>query len=142
MANFNKVYLMGNLTREPELRVTPKGTAVCQFGIAVSRQWRDEAGQTHEEATFVDVEAWGKQGETISKHCAKGRPLFVEGRLKFEQWEDKTSKQKRSRLRVVLEAFQFVGGKPAGSPASGAPAHGEAGGSGNGSKDSEVPPEF
>jgi single-strand DNA-binding protein len=119
MANFNKVYLMGNLTRDPEMRVTPKGTAICQFGLAVSRSWKDESGQTREEATFVDIEAWGKPGEIISKYCTKGRPLFVEGRLKFDQWEDKTSGQKRSKLKVVLENFQFIGGRGDGAQGAG-----------------------
>lgn len=109
MANFNKVYLIGNLTRDPELRVTPKGTAICQFGIAVNRQFKDESGAMRDDTTFVDIEAWGKQGETISKYCTKGRPLFIEGRLKLDQWEDKTSGQKRSKLKVVLEGFQFLG---------------------------------
>lgn len=108
MANFNKVYLIGNLTRDPELRVTPKGTAICQFGLAVNRQFKDESGALRDDTTFVDIEAWGKQGETISKYCQKGRPLFVEGRLKLDQWEDKTSGQKRSKLKVVLEGFQFL----------------------------------
>jgi single-strand DNA-binding protein len=119
MANFNKVYLMGNLTRDPEMRVTPKGTAICQFGLAISRSWKDESGQTREETAFVDIEAWAKQGEIISKYCTKGRPLFVEGRLKFDQWEDKTSGQKRSKLKVVLENFQFIGGRADGAPAAG-----------------------
>ncbi len=119
MANFNKVYLMGNLTRDPEMRVTPKGTAICQFGLAISRSWKDESGQTREETAFVDIEAWGKQGEVIAKYCTKGRPLFVEGRLKFDQWEDKTSGQKRSKLKVVLENFQFIGGRGDGAPAAG-----------------------
>ena len=124
MANFNKVYLIGNLTRDPELRVTPKGTAICQFGLAVNRQFKDESGALRDETTFVDIEAWGKQGETISKYCTKGRPLFVEGRLKFDQWEDKTSGQKRSKLKVVLEGFQFLGsgqrdGAPGGAPGGG-----------------------
>jgi len=122
MANFNKVYLIGNLTRDPELRVTPKGTAICQFGLAVNRQFKDESGALRDETTFVDIEAWGKQGETISKYCTKGRPLFVEGRLKFDQWEDKTSGQKRSKLKVVLEGFQFLGsGQRDGAPGGGAP---------------------
>lgn len=110
MANFNKVYLIGNLTRDPELRVTPKGTAICQFGLAVNRQFKDESGAMRDDTTFVDIEAWGRQGETISKYCTKGRPLFVEGRLKLDQWEDKASGQKRSKLKVVLEGFQFLGG--------------------------------
>jgi single-strand DNA-binding protein len=124
MANFNKVYLLGNLTRDPELRVTPKGTAICQFGLAISRSWKDESGQTREETAFVDIEAWGKQGEIISKYCTKGRPLFVEGRLKFDQWEDKTSGQKRSKLKVVLENFQFIGGRGDGAPGAAGPASG------------------
>ncbi len=107
--NVNKVFLLGNLTRDPELRVTPKGTAICQFGLAVNRQFKDESGAMRDDTTFVDIEAWGKQGETISKYCTKGRPLFVEGRLKLDQWEDKTSGQKRSKLKVVLEGFQFLG---------------------------------
>jgi len=119
MANFNKVYLMGNLTRDPEMRVTPKGTAICQFGLAISRSWKDESGQTREETAFVDIEAWGKQGEVISKYCTKGRPLFVEGRLKFDQWEDKTTGQKRNKLKVVLEGFQFIGGRGDGGPPGG-----------------------
>lgn len=119
MANFNKVYLIGNLTRDPELRVTPKGTAICQFGLAVNRQFKDESGSVRDETTFVDIEAWGRQGETISKYCTKGRPLFVEGRLKFDQWEDKASGQKRSRLKVVLEGFQFLGGREGGNGGGG-----------------------
>lgn len=119
MANLNRVLLIGNLTRDPELRVTPKGTAICQFGLAISRSFKDESGQTREEATFVDIEAWGKQGELIAKYCTKGRPLFVEGRLRFDQWEDKTTQQKRSKLKVVLENFQFLGGREGGAPGGG-----------------------
>lgn len=111
MASFNKVFLMGNLTRDPDLRVLPKGTAVCQFGLAVNREFKDESGNKKEEVTFLDVEAWGKQAETLAKYLVKGRSLFVEGRLKLESWEDKTTQAKRSRLKVVLEAFQFLGGK-------------------------------
>ena len=109
MANFNKVYLIGNLTRDPELRVTPKGTAICQFGIAVNRKFKDESGALRDDTTFVDIEAWGRQGEAISKYCTKGKPLFIEGRLKFDQWEDKTSGPTRSKLKVVLENFEFLG---------------------------------
>jgi single-strand DNA-binding protein len=138
MANFNKVYLMGNLTRDPEMRVTPKGTAICQFGLAISRSWKDESGQTREETAFVDIEAWGKQGEVIAKYCTKGRPLFVEGRLKFDQWEDKTSGQKRSKLKVVLENFQFIGGRGDGAPGAG-PAAGEAGEGSQGDAPSRAP---
>lgn len=133
MANLNRVLLIGNLTRDPELRVTPKGTAICQFGLAVNRSYKDESGQTREETTFVDIEAWGRQGETISKYCTKGRPLFVEGRLRLDQWEDKASGQKRSRMKVVLENFQFLGGRGEGGPA--------AGGSAGGGEDYDQTPE-
>tara|TARA_R110002050_G_scaffold74068_2_gene159061 strand:+ start:870 stop:1355 length:486 start_codon:yes stop_codon:yes gene_type:complete len=120
MANLNRVLLIGNLTRDPELRVTPKGTAICQFGLAVNRSYKDDSGSTKEETTFIDIEAWGRQGEVISKYCTKGRPLFVEGRLKLDQWEDKATGQKRSRMRVVLENFQFLGGRGDGdAPGSG-----------------------
>ncbi len=109
MANLNKVMLIGNLTRDPELRVTPKGTAICQFSLAVNRKFRDEAGADREEVTYVDIEAWGKSGENIAKYCTKGRPLFVEGRLRLDQWEDKNTKEKRSRMKVVCDNFQFLG---------------------------------
>lgn len=109
MANLNRVFLIGNLTRDPDLRVTPKGTAVCQFGLAVNRQFKNESGQVEDETTFVDVEAWGRQGETIAKYVTKGRPLFVEGRLRLDSWDDKATGQKRSKLKIVLENFQFLG---------------------------------
>ena len=112
MSNFNKVYLMGNLTRDPELRYTPKGQPVAKLGMAINRKFTTE-GQEREEDVFVEIEAWGKAAEVISQHCKKSRPLFVEGRLKLDQWDDKTTGQKRSALRVVLESFQFVGGRPA-----------------------------
>jgi single-strand DNA-binding protein len=125
MANLNKVMLIGNLTRDPELRVTPKGTAICQFSLAVNRKFRDEAGADREEVTYVDIEAWGKSGENIAKYCTKGRPLFVEGRLRLDQWEDKTTKEKRSRMKVVCDNFQFLGtGRAEGAPG------GEGGGGG------------
>ena len=126
MANLNKVMLIGNLTRDPELRVTPKGTAICQFSLAVNRKFKDESGGEREEVTYVDIEAWSKQGETIAKYCTKGRPLFVEGRLRLDQWEDKTTKEKRSRMKVVLENFQFLG---SGRGDGAAPSGGEGGGS-------------
>ena len=110
MPSLNKVLLMGNLTRDPELRVTPKGTPICQFSLAINRTFKMESGETREEVTYIDIEAWGKSGENISKYVTKGRPLFVEGRLRLDQWEDKTTKEKRSRMKVVLENFQFLGG--------------------------------
>ena len=108
MAYLNKVFLIGNLTRDPELRVTPKGTAVCQFGLAVNRQYKDESGATRDETAFIDIEAWGKQGELVSKYLQKGSLAFVEGRLRFDSWEDKQSGQKRNKLKVVLENVQFL----------------------------------
>lgn len=110
MANFNKVFLMGNLTRDPELRYTPGGTAVAEFGLAVNRQWRGQDGEKRDETCFVDITAWGRQAEVINQYMKKGRSLFVEGRLQYDQWEGQDG-QKRSKLRVVLENFQFVGGR-------------------------------
>jgi single-strand DNA-binding protein len=121
MPSLNKVLLMGNLTRDPELRVTPKGTPICQFSLAINRQFKMESGESREEVIFVDIEAWGKQGETIAKYMTKGRPLYVEGRLRLDQWEDKNTKEKRSRMKVVLEQFQFLGDSR-GSGAGGSPA--------------------
>lgn len=109
-ASYNKVILMGNLTRDPELRYTPKGTAVAKIGLAVNRQWKSESGESKEEVTFIDVEAWGRQAEVIAQYMKKGSPLFMDGRLKLDTWEDKNTKQKVSKLRVVLENFSFVGG--------------------------------
>ena len=108
MPSFNKVILAGNLTRDPELRYTPKGTAVAKIGLAVNRKWKDESGQQKEEVTFVDVDAFGRQAEVVSQYLKKGRPILIEGRLKYEQWDDKQTGQKRSRLGVVLEAFEFL----------------------------------
>jgi single-strand DNA-binding protein len=111
MASFNKVILLGNLTRDPELRYTPKGTAVARLGLAVNRSYKTDSGESKEEVTFIDVDAWGKQAELISQYLRKGNPLFVEGRLKLDQWEDKQTGQKKSKLGVVLEGFQFLGGR-------------------------------
>jgi single-strand DNA-binding protein len=111
MANLNRVFLIGNLTRDVELRVTPKGTAIGQFGLAINRQYKAESGELRDDVTFVDIEAWGKQAETLAKYVTKGKPLFVEGRLRFDQWTDTASGQKRSKLKVVLESFQFLGSR-------------------------------
>jgi len=115
MANFNKVMLMGNLTRDPEVRYTPKGTAIATIGLAVNRQWTTESGEKKEEVTFVDVDVWGKQAETIGQYMTKGKPIFIEGRLKLDQWDDKESGQKRSKLKVVCEGFQFIGAPKGGN---------------------------
>ena len=123
MASLNRVFLIGNLTRDPELRVTPKGTAIAQFGLAVNRKYKKEDGSDGEEVTFVDIEAWGKQGELVAKYLTKGSPAMVEGRLKLDQWEDKQSGQKRSKLKVVLDNVQFLSTRGgAGGGAAGAPA--------------------
>jgi len=120
MASYNRVILAGNLTRDPELRYTPKGTAVAKIGMAMNRVWKNEAGESKEEVTFVDVEAWGRQAEVIAQYMKKGRPFLVEGRLKLDQWEDKTTHQKVSKLKVVLESFSFVDSK-GGDGGGGAP---------------------
>lgn len=110
MGSFNKVILMGNLTRDPELRYTPSGTAVCNAGLAVNRRYQDQAGEWKEEPTFIDVTIWGKRGEAFSKFHKKGRPAFLEGSLRMDTWEDKQSGAKRSKLYVVADSWEFVGG--------------------------------
>lgn len=108
MASFNKVILAGNLTRDPELRYTPKGTAIAKIGLAINRKWRSESGELKDETTFVDVDAFGKTAETIGQYLKKGRPILVEGRLRYETWDDKQTGQKRSKLGVVMDSFQFM----------------------------------
>jgi single-strand DNA-binding protein len=110
MRGFNKVILAGNLTADPELRYTPKGTAIAKVRLALNRAYKTETGELKEEVTYVDVDAWGQQAETISQYLRKGRPILLEGRLKLDQWDDKQSGQKRSALRVVLESFTFIDG--------------------------------
>lgn len=118
MASFNKVILMGNLTRDPELRYTPKGMAIAKIGIAVNRRWTTETGEQKEEVTFVDVDAFGKQAETIGQYMRKGSPMLIEGRLRLDQWDDKQTGQKRQRLGVVCENFRFVGAAQRGDDGS------------------------
>ena len=110
MANLNKVFLIGNLTRDPELRYTPSGTAIASFGIAVNRNWKGQSGEVKEEVCFVDINMFGRRAEVINEYFSKGNPIFIEGRLQFQQWETKDG-QKRNTLRVVAEDFQFIGGK-------------------------------
>ncbi len=107
MASFNKVLLMGNLTRDPQLSYTPNQTAVVDFGLATNRRWTGQDGSQREETCFVDCTAFGRQAENINKYLSKGRPVFIEGRLKFDSWtaQDGT---KRSRLKVTVESFQFL----------------------------------
>jgi single-strand DNA-binding protein len=121
MASFNKVILMGNLTRDPELRYTPKGTAIAKVGLAVNRVWTNEAGEKKEEVTFVDVDIFGRTAENVGQYMRKGRPMLVEGRLKLDQWDDKQTGQKKSKLGVVAENVQFLGSAP-GAGEGGAPA--------------------
>lgn len=109
MANLNKVMLIGNLTRDPELRHTPKGTAVAEIGLAINRVWNDDSGQKQEEVTFVDVTLWGRQAEIAQQYLTKGKPVYIEGRLQIESWDDKQTGQKRSKLKVVGETMQFLG---------------------------------
>lgn len=141
MANLNKVMLMGNLTRDPELRYTPKGTAVGDLGLAVNRRVSDGSGNWTDETTFVDITVWGTNAENAQKYLSKGRGVFVEGRLQLDSWEDKQSGQKRSKLKIVAETIQFLpdgkGGSrssqppnnAAASPSSGKPANPPQGGS-------------
>ena len=124
MANLNKVMLIGNLTRDPELRYLQSGTAVCDFGIAINRQWKSATGEQKKEVCFVDVTFFGRPGEVISEYCKKGRPIFVEGRLKLDSWTGKDG-QKRSKLHVVGEVMQFLdsrGAVPSGEPGAAKPA--------------------
>lgn len=114
MPNLNKVLLMGNVTRDPEVKYTPKGTAIAQIGMAINRTWSDDSGQKKEEVTFVDVEFFGRVAEIAGQYVKKGNPLFVEGRLKLDTWDDKATGQKRSKMKVVCENMQLMGGKPSG----------------------------
>ena len=114
MASFNKVMLLGNLTRDPEVKYTPKGSAVADIGLAVNRTYTTDGGEKREETTFVDVTMWGRQAEIAGEYLKKGRPLFVEGRLQLDTWDDKQTGQKRSKLRVVCENFQMLGSRDGG----------------------------
>jgi single-strand DNA-binding protein len=114
MASFNKVILLGNLTRDPEVRYTPKGSAVTDLGIAVNRQYTLENGEKREEVTFVDVTFWGRTAEVAGEYLKKGRPIFIEGRLQLDTWDDKQSGQKRSKLKVIGETMQMLGGPRSG----------------------------
>jgi len=124
MANLNRVLLIGNLTRDPEIRYTPKGTAVAEIGIAVNRVFSGEDGEKREEVTFVDVTLWSRLAEIAEQYLKKGRSVFIEGRLQLDSWDDKQTGQKRSRLRVVGENLQMLGARGEGESggAGGAPA--------------------
>src|SRR3954447_19453529 len=115
MASFNKVILLGNLTRDPEVRYTPKGSAVCDLGLAVNRSYTLDNGEKREEVTFVDVVLWARLAEIAGEYLKKGRPVFIEGRLQLDTWDDKQSGQKRSKLRVIGETMQLLGSRPGGA---------------------------
>ncbi len=109
MANFNKVILAGNLTRDPELRYTPKGMAIAKIGLAINRKWKSETGEMKEEVTFVDVDAFGKTAETIGQYLKKGRPILIEGRLRYQTWEDKQSRPEEKQARRRHGKFSIPG---------------------------------
>lgn len=120
MASYNKVILIGNLTRDPQVRYTPKGTAVAEIGLAVNRTWFDKASNSRkDETTFVDITLWGREAEVASEYLSKGRPVMIEGRLQLDTWDDKDSGQKRSKLRVVCEHMQMLGSRGEGGGGGG-----------------------
>jgi single-strand DNA-binding protein len=121
MPNFNQVLLMGNVTRDPQLKQLPNGSSVVDFGLASNRKYRTAAGEDKEETCFVDCAAFGKQAEVIHQYCQKGKPLFIEGRLKYDTWEDKSG-AKRSKVSVIVENFQFLGSKDGGGSFQGSAA--------------------
>ena len=120
MANFNKVILVGNLTRDPELRHIPSGTAVTDLGLAVNRNWTDRnTNQKNEEATFVDITCWGRTAEIACEYLRKGRPVLIEGRLQMDSWDDRETGQKRTKLKVVCDNLQMLGGRSDGNSGGG-----------------------
>ena len=126
MASFNKVILLGNLTRDPEVRYTPKGTAVTDLGLAVNRTYTADNGEKREEVTFVDVTFWGRTAEVAGEYLKKGRPVFIEGRLQLDSWDDKQSGQKRTKLKVIGENMQMLG-SPRGAGGGGGDEEGSGG---------------
>ena len=130
MANLNKVFLIGNLTRDPQLRYTPSGAAVADLGMAVNRKFKGQDGSWKDEVCYVNLTAWGRTAENAAEYLSKGRSVFVEGRLKFDQWDDKQSGQKRSKLSVVVERLQFLGGRGEGGKGGQGQGQGSKGGQG------------
>lgn len=124
MAQFNQVVLMGNVTRDPQLKDLPSNTKVAEFGLAINRVYRTQGGEDREEVCFVDCAAFGKQADVIGQYCRKGKPLFVQGRLKYDTWEDKSG-GRRSKLSVIVENFQFIGARDGNGSFEGAAAEGE-----------------
>ncbi|MDR3406202.1 MAG: single-stranded DNA-binding protein [Chthoniobacter sp.] len=153
MASLNKVMIIGNLTRDPEIKYTPKGTAIADIGLAVNRNYTTESGEKREEVTFIDVTLWGRTAEIVGEYCKKGRPLFVEGRLQLDTWDDKQTGQKRSKLKVVGDNIQLLGGREGGGEGGGGggrprssegeydgPPSGGSGGGGSGGGFKKAPP--
>ncbi|MBA2585237.1 MAG: single-stranded DNA-binding protein [Chthoniobacterales bacterium] len=142
MSTFNKVILLGNLTRDPEVRYTPKGTAVTEIGMALNRVYTAENGEKREEVTFVDVTLWGRTAEIAGEYLKKGRPVFIEGRLQLDTWDDKQSGQKRSKLKVVADSMQLIGGRAGGGSGGGGAEPEEAAGAprSSGSRGASAPP--
>jgi len=146
MANYNRVILVGNLTRDPQLRYTPSQAAVCDFGLAINRQWNSQDGQKREEVTFVDCTAWARSAETLAKYVTKGSPLLVEGRLTYRTWDGPDGK-KRSKLEVTVERFQFLG-RPGGGAGGAKPnakpqvAAGDSTGQETGAEDQSKPADY
>ena len=148
MPSYNKVLLMGNLTRDVQLKSLPSGQAIAEIAIAINRKFKTKDGQDREEVTYVDCECWGPRAEVINKYFSKGKPIFIEGRLRLDSWEDKDG-QKRSKMRVVIDDFQFVEGRGGGGGGGGggdegyAPSRssgGSRGGSGHsGIQEEEIP---
>lgn len=136
MASLNKVILIGNLTRDPEIRYTPKGSAVCDLGLAVNRRYTTESGERQEEVTFLDVVLWGKQAELAGQYLHKGRSVFIEGRLQMDTWEDKATGQKRNKIKIVSENMQFIDSKGGGAGGGG----GQRGGGDSGDHHDDGPP--
>ena len=130
MANLNKVMLIGNLTRDIELKYTPKGLAIAELGLAINRRYKTESGEQKEETTFVDVTMWGRQAEIAKEYLAKGKPVYIEGRLQLDSWDDKATGQKRSKLKVTGEALQLLGSR------------GDGGGGGGGGGSSSGPEDY
>lgn len=123
--SYNKVLLMGNLTRDPELRHTQSNMAVTTLGLAVNNRWKDKNGEMREDTVFVDCDAWGRTAELLCQYLTKGRPVFIEGRLKLDEWTDKQDGSKRSKLKVVVENFQFVDSRGEGATGAGGPSSGQ-----------------
>ena len=138
MASFNKVMLMGNLTRDPQMKYLPSQTAVCEIGLASNRRFKTATGEDREEVLFVDCTAFGRTAEVINQYCQKGKPIFIEGRLKYDSWEDKNGGGKRNKITVVIDTFQFIGGRDD-APSGGGDDYGDEGGGGGRSQRAAPP---